>query len=62
MKTPVMVTETAIILLAFIESWPNKALKNKVNNPEVDERIVVLATLVLANAALDKYCKNTLHS
>ena len=62
MNTPVMLTSTAIILITFNESSPRNAPKNNVNRPDVEDRIVVLATLVLARAALDRYCmKKAMH-
>jgi hypothetical protein len=54
--TPAMQTKTDTILATFNESCPRSTPKNNVNNPEVEDNTVVLATLVLARAALDKYC------
>jgi hypothetical protein len=59
MNTPVMLTSTAIILTTFNESSPSSAPKNSVKRPDVEERIVVLATLVLARAAFEKYCRHS---
>lgn len=55
MATPAMLTKTATILVTFKESWPKNAPMNRVNSPEVEESTVVLATLVCASAAFDKY-------
>lgn len=54
--TPAMLTNTAIIFDIFNESCPNRAPKKRVKSPEVEDNTVVLATLVLASAAFDKYC------
>jgi len=48
--------KTAIIFAAFMESCPSKTPMKRVNSPEVEDSTVVLATLVLASAAFDKYC------
>lgn len=39
------------------ESWPKNAPIKRVNSPEVEDNTVVLATLVRARAAFDKYWK-----
>lgn len=57
MTTPVMLTNTAITFAKFRESWPKNAPMKRVNSPEVDDKTVVLATLVRARAAFDRYCK-----
>lgn len=57
MTTPVMLTNTATIFEIFKESCPKSAPIKRVNNPEVEDKTVVLATLVRARAAFDKYCK-----
>lgn len=48
--------KTAIVFTEVIESWPNKAPKKSANSPDVDVKIVVLATLVFAKAKFDEYC------
>lgn len=50
-----MLTNTATTLATFKESWPKSAPMNNVKSPEVDDNTVVLATLVRARAAFDKY-------
>lgn len=55
MITPPMLTNTATIFATFKESWPKNAPKKRVNSPEVDDKTVVLATLVRARAAFEKY-------
>lgn len=55
--TPLILTITAIIFAIFIESWPRSAPKRRVKRPDVEVKIVVLATLVFASAELEKYCK-----
>lgn len=55
MATPAILTKTATIFVTFKESWPKNAPMNRVNSPEVDDSTVVLATLVRASAAFDRY-------
>lgn len=57
MATPAMLTNTETTFGTFKESWPKNAPIKRVNNPEVDDKTVVLATLVRRSAAFDKYCK-----
>ena len=56
MATPAMLTRTAITFAAFKESWPKNTPMKRVKSPEVDDKTVVLATLVRASAAFDRYC------
>lgn len=56
MATPAMLMKTATTFDTFKESWPKRTPMNRVKRPEVDDSTVVLATLVLARAAFDKYC------
>lgn len=56
MATPAMLTKTATIFVIFRESCPRNAPMKRVNSPEVEDNTVVLATLVRASAALDRYC------
>lgn len=56
--TPAMLTKTATTLATFKESCPRNAPMKRVKSPEVEDNTVVLATLVRASAALEKYCKN----
>lgn len=58
MTTPAILTNTATTFDRFKVSWPKKAPMKRVNSPEVEDNTVVLATLVRARAALDKYCIN----
>lgn len=53
--TPVMLMKTATNFATFKESCPRSTPVKRVKSPEVDDRIVVLATLVLASAAFDRY-------
>lgn len=55
--TPAILTKTATTLTIFNESWPRAAPMNRVKSPEVEDKTVVLATLVRASAAFDRYCK-----
>lgn len=55
MATPAMLTNTATTFATFSESCPMRTLIKSVNSPEVDDSTVVLATLVRARAAFDKY-------
>lgn len=55
MATPAMLTKTATTFDTFNLSSPRKAPMKSVNSPEVDDNTVVLATLVRASAAFDKY-------
>jgi hypothetical protein len=57
MTTPAMLTKTETKFITFIESSPSNAPIRRVKSPEVENIIVVLATLVLARAAFIKYCK-----
>ena len=57
MATPAMLTKTATTFDTFNESWPRKAPIKSVKSPEVEDSTVVLATLVRARAAFEKYCK-----
>jgi hypothetical protein len=57
MATPAMLTKTATTFATFKESWPRYAPMKRVKSPEVDDNTVVLATLVRASAAFDRYCK-----
>lgn len=57
MATPAMLTRTATTFAAFKESWPKNAPIKRVKSPEVEDKTVVLATLVRASAAFDKYCQ-----
>ena len=51
-----MLTKTATTLATFKESWPRNAPMKRVKSPDVEDNTVVLATLVRASAAFDKYC------
>lgn len=55
--TPAILTKTATTLTIFNESWPRAAPINRVKSPEVEDKTVVLATLVRASAAFERYCK-----
>ena len=55
--TPAMLTKTATTFATFKESWPRYAPMKRVKSPEVEDNTVVLATLVRASAAFDRYCK-----
>lgn len=55
MTTPAMLTNTATSFATFKESWPKNAPIKRVNSPEVEDNTVVLATLVRARAAFEKY-------
>lgn len=57
MATPAMLTNTEATFGTLKESSPKNAPIKRVNNPEVDDKTVVLATLVRRSAAFDKYCK-----
>ena len=57
MATPAMLTKTETKFTKFMESSPNNALIRSVKSPEVENNIVVLATLVLLSAAFIQYCK-----
>lgn len=54
--TPVMLIKTAVTLATFTESFPISAPKTSVKSPDVEVKMVVLATLVFARAEFDKYC------
>lgn len=56
MTAPAMLIKTATTFVIFIDSWPRRAPKKSVNNPDIEVRTVVLATLVFASAEFDKYC------
>lgn len=56
MTTPAMLTNTATTFDRFKVSWPKNTPMKRVNSPEVEDNTVVLATLVRARAALDRYC------
>ena len=53
--TPAILTKTATTFDAFKESWPMKTAKKRVKSPDVDDSTVVLATLVRARAAFERY-------
>lgn len=53
--TPAMLTKTATTLAMFKESCRRSTPTKRVKSPEVEDNTVVLATLVLASAAFDKY-------
>lgn len=55
MATPAMLTKTATTFDTFKESWPINTPMKRVKSPEVDDNTVVLATLVRARAAFDRY-------
>jgi len=55
--TPAMLTKTATIFAIFKVSWPISTPMKRVKSPEVDDNTVVLATLVRARAAFDRYWK-----
>lgn len=55
MATPTMLTKTATTFDILKESWPINTPMKRVKSPEVDDNTVVLATLVRARAALDRY-------
>lgn len=57
MATPAMLTKTEIKFTKFMDSSPNNAPIRRVKSPEVENNIVVLATLVLSSAAFIQYCK-----
>lgn len=58
MATPVMLTSTATTFATLRDSWPRSTPNISEKSPADDDKIVVLATLVSANAAFDKYCKS----
>lgn len=60
--TPTMLTRAAMSLPAVKLSPPMVTPKRSVKRPEVDERMVVLATLVIDRAALERYCERRVHS
>lgn len=53
--TPAMLTKTATTFDTFKVSWPISTPMKRVKSPEVDDNTVVLATLVRARAAFDRY-------
>ena len=55
MAAPVKLIKTATTFGTFTESWPRRAPKKSVKRPDVELRIVVLATLVFASARVDRY-------
>jgi len=57
MMTPAMLTNTATTFAMFKESCPRSTPMKRVKSPEVEDKTVVLATLVRARAAFDIYCK-----
>lgn len=57
MTTPAILTKTASTFAILRESCPKSAPKKRVKSPEVEDSTVVLATLVRASAALEKYYK-----
>lgn len=62
MTMPDMLTKTATTLAIFKESSPSITPTKRVNNPDVEDSTVVLATLVCSSAAFDRYCrKNKRH-
>lgn len=56
MTTPARLTKTATTFGKLKVSSPRKAPRKRVKSPEVDDKTVVLATLVRARAAFDRYC------
>lgn len=56
--TPAMLTKTASTFATFRESWPKIAPTKRVKSPDVEDNTVVLATLVRASAAFEKYCNH----
>jgi len=50
-----MLTKTATTFAIFKLSWPISTPMKRVKSPEVDDNTVVLATLVRARAAFDRY-------
>lgn len=58
MTTPAMLTTTATTLTVVKDCLCKHVSSMSVNRPEVENSMVVVATLVLANAAFVKYCKN----
>ena len=55
MATPAMLTKTATTFAIFKVSSPKNAPTKRVKSPEVEDNTVVLATLVRARAAFEKY-------
>lgn len=55
MATPAMLTKTATTFDTFKVSCPINTPMKRVKSPEVDDNTVVLATLVRARAAFDRY-------
>lgn len=55
MRTPDMLTNTATTLAIFNESSPRSTPMKRVKSPEVEDKTVVLATLVRAKAAFERY-------
>lgn len=57
-----MLTTTATALTMVKDCRSKHASSMSVNRPEVENNMVVVATLVLANAAFVKYCKKNSYS
>ena len=57
MTTPAMLTNTATTFAMFSESSPRSTPMKRVKSPEVEDKTVVLATLVRARAAFERYYK-----
>ena len=56
--TPAMLTSTATTLATDRVSSPMVTPNRRVNSADVEDRMVVLATLVMDKDALDRYCRD----
>lgn len=58
MATPAMLMRTATTLEMVMDSCPRTAPNRRAKRPDVEFKIVAVATLVLARAKFEKYCKS----
>ena len=58
MMTPAILMKTATTLEMVMDSCPTRAPNRRAKRPDVEFKIVAVATLVFARAEFEKYCKS----
>lgn len=60
MITPAILMKTATTLEMVMDSSPTRAPNRRAKRPDVEFKMVAVATLVFARAEFEKYCKSRL--
>lgn len=58
MTTPAILMKTATTLVMVMDSCPTRAPNSRAKRPDVEFKMVAVATLVFARAEFEKYCES----